>query len=384
MIAKSTPHERGQTMVLVGLMILTFIAILALVLDGGLAYASRRKAQNAADAGALAGAAELCHGGTAASAKTVAETYAITNNLATMASATITNTTSSSGTTRLVKVDATVAYSTTFAAVLGMPSGKALATARAGCFPVCGSTAVLPVAWSCRSPVGLPESSNCQIAFGPGNTYIVMDNLKLAVDAKCISAGGSIDCDLNNDGVDDMSVGGDRSWLDLTGNDAPSDTKSYLLGGFGGVVTQHWWLSGNDGVADTIFQTAATLVNKTVTVPVFDLKCKPDPNAVPPIVCPPNPLPHPIEDNIDHIAQAGSSTDYHIIAFADFKITCVADKPSDVCAGKNAFAATNPMSQGDFQSFKRSRAISLKAQAPTCSPARSPWGQRTSNLMSST
>ena len=52
--------ERGQSLVLVVLGFLAFIAILALVLDGGNAYAAKRQAQNAADAGALAGATFMC------------------------------------------------------------------------------------------------------------------------------------------------------------------------------------------------------------------------------------------------------------------------------------------------------------------------------------
>ncbi len=47
--------ERGQTLVLVSLAFLAFVAILALVLDGGNAYTAKWQAQKAADAGALAG-----------------------------------------------------------------------------------------------------------------------------------------------------------------------------------------------------------------------------------------------------------------------------------------------------------------------------------------
>ncbi len=49
-------REDGQSLVIVALGMVAFIAILALVIDGGNAYAAKRQAQNAADAGALAGA----------------------------------------------------------------------------------------------------------------------------------------------------------------------------------------------------------------------------------------------------------------------------------------------------------------------------------------
>ena len=53
-------NEKGQTLVLVVLGFIAFVAVLALVLDGGNAYAAKRSAQNAADAGALAGAQYMC------------------------------------------------------------------------------------------------------------------------------------------------------------------------------------------------------------------------------------------------------------------------------------------------------------------------------------
>ena len=60
MNSKRNIRERGQTLVLVVLGFLAFVAVLALVLDGGNAYAAKRQAQNAADAGALAGAQYMC------------------------------------------------------------------------------------------------------------------------------------------------------------------------------------------------------------------------------------------------------------------------------------------------------------------------------------
>jgi len=51
-----SPSERGQAMVLIVLSILGLIAITGLAVDGGMAYADRRQAQNAADAAVLAAA----------------------------------------------------------------------------------------------------------------------------------------------------------------------------------------------------------------------------------------------------------------------------------------------------------------------------------------
>ena len=46
-------REHGQTLVIILLGMSAFIAFLALALDGGYAWSQRRKAQAAADAGAL-------------------------------------------------------------------------------------------------------------------------------------------------------------------------------------------------------------------------------------------------------------------------------------------------------------------------------------------
>ncbi len=52
--------EEGQSLIQVALMLVVLIGFVALAVDVGNAYAQRRRMQNAADAGALAGAYELC------------------------------------------------------------------------------------------------------------------------------------------------------------------------------------------------------------------------------------------------------------------------------------------------------------------------------------
>src|SRR5260221_13985986 len=77
--------ERGQSAVIVALLLVALVGMLALVLDGGNAFWQRRVAQNAADAGALAGAREWCNTQNATSAANRATEYAITRNGATKA-----------------------------------------------------------------------------------------------------------------------------------------------------------------------------------------------------------------------------------------------------------------------------------------------------------
>ncbi len=53
----ATTAENGQTLVWVALAMVVLLAFVGLAIDGGAVYAERRRMQNAADAGALAGAA---------------------------------------------------------------------------------------------------------------------------------------------------------------------------------------------------------------------------------------------------------------------------------------------------------------------------------------
>ena len=54
--------EDGQALAQTAITMMLLLAIVSLAIDVGLAYAERRHMQNAADAGALAGAWELCFG----------------------------------------------------------------------------------------------------------------------------------------------------------------------------------------------------------------------------------------------------------------------------------------------------------------------------------
>ena len=56
------PGQRGQTLVLVALSLVVLLLVAGLAIDVGVWYGARRHMQNAADAGALAGAWEICHG----------------------------------------------------------------------------------------------------------------------------------------------------------------------------------------------------------------------------------------------------------------------------------------------------------------------------------
>lgn len=52
----------GQVLVWVAVLLVVLLAIAGLAIDGGIGLSQRRQMRNAADAGALAGARELCLG----------------------------------------------------------------------------------------------------------------------------------------------------------------------------------------------------------------------------------------------------------------------------------------------------------------------------------
>jgi uncharacterized membrane protein len=104
---KTYSSENGQTLVFVVLVLFVLFGMLALVLDGGMAYAQRRTAQNAADAGALAGVVYLCESSTnQIMAETAAIEYAGRNS--------VNDVLVSFPATRQIEVEASVTFSTFF------------------------------------------------------------------------------------------------------------------------------------------------------------------------------------------------------------------------------------------------------------------------------
>lgn len=333
----SDRSERGQSLVIVTLLLIALIGMLAIVLDGGYAYLQRRIAQNAADAGALAGAREWCMTKNADQAVARALEYAVDRNGAVEADASV-----DSGE---VTVNARIPFQTAFGRIFGQPEITAIAEAAAGCFVPGAATGALPVAWSCRPPAagwGSEPIKDCEIQYG--KTYIIMDSPSTGSDVYCQdppNSGeppGSMDCDYDNDGADDIVAGGNRSWLDLNGGGGGSnELANWILGGYGVELKTHTWFGGQTGVANNVFQAAATRVGQDLILPIFDYYCDQS-GALPSTMCPS--LYHYGPDPIDTtVAGGGAAAVYfHIITFAVFHITCVdaPGVPGPACPGKKA------------------------------------------------
>ena len=114
---KFRPLEKGQSLILVVILAFAFLAMLALVLDGGYSYFQRRLAQNAADAGALAAADTLCETESWVAAEADGIHYAVVENEADTAVPILVG-------ERMVKVDTTITFDTFFASLNKSPLGN--------------------------------------------------------------------------------------------------------------------------------------------------------------------------------------------------------------------------------------------------------------------
>lgn len=349
--------ETGQVIPFVVLMLFVIIGMTALILDGGSVMSGRRTAQAAADAGALAGAKRACAG--LSDSVVVAEAYAY-NSGATFAAATVDGT--------LVTVNASVETSSFFARIFGVETLEASAEATAGCYGVNGQS-VAPLSWYCRAnSLGgegpYPEEYGCEIqtldwnvleplltgetssvvisdydgiertyykdgtnivdstGTPPEQIYIVIDSDKV-----CVEDGGDLPCDLDGDGKKDLQLSGDRGWIYLTAG--TSNISDWIdLGPHPDIrLKTHIWLSGKSGVAASVYNKMikSGFIGEVILIPVYNYVCDGDPRVDAACVIeahasPPWPL-FSGEDDFSEIRN--SQTNYHIIAFEPFYVTCI-------------------------------------------------------------
>jgi hypothetical protein len=352
----------GQILVIFAIGLTVMVALAALILESGQTYLHRRQAQAAADAGALAGARLMCAGSNSDTAViTAAQNYAIQQNGATTAAGRIETT---SGRKEVV-LDVTIQQNS-FMGVFGTGSMPIPASAAAACFPAGGP--VMPIAWSCKAPVGgSSDSPDCEILnldwiteFKPlidsdkdyfkshirPELYIFMDSGK--IDEHCISQGGVINCDSNGDGVDDFKVGGGRSWLDLNGGGGgSSELITWIEGQFNGQLRLHQWVPEQSGVSTNVFHALDCSVigtNKNgcrnpknpVILPVFNYFCNGKPTLAGNESCLTGAHTDPADISLDQvISQNNNSTYFHLVGFAPIYVTCVDDGNAG-CPGHDA------------------------------------------------
>jgi hypothetical protein len=367
--------EYGQSLVLISIFVVGFVAMLLLVLDGGNAYFNRRVAQTAADAGALAGARAYCEDENESAAVAAALDY-VGRNGAQATSGDVTVNTS----TGEVQVVTQVDFSIFFGGIAGRPTGTATALAAATCTPPSFAISPLPVAWSCHPPIleddapepepGGPLPCDLDVwdydLYGRDpnpddpeeakHYYLVMDSINMNDELICVNPpnsmydtecdggicdeaddyiDGYVDCDTDNDYDNDVFGKGDRSWVDLDGGGGgANELIDYIKGEIDFSVLIHTWMSGQDGNAVSVYHAVNDyLIDQLAIIPVFDM------------ACPGHPEDNQGNDNcqIHRIADGDEADDivtpnegqgksyFHIISFALFKITCVRSVPNNSC-----------------------------------------------------
>lgn len=363
-IKKFKNLEIGQVIPMVVLMMFAIIAMVALILDGGSIISNRRTAQAAADAGALAGAQRACYGyGDAASVATI---YATNNGATSVHIPLVTNS--------QITVVATVENDSFFARIFGVTNLTAVADATAGCYAVMGR-GIVPIAFHCEADtiggaLPNPDMYDCimlgldwktelkpllsgqtkqidgvdysmndtQIVNSSGvppidRMYIIMDDDKV-----CESDGGTIKCDLDGDGKDELKFGGKRGFLypdnvNSIANFVAKGPKTDIN------IRSHKWLTGAQAVSTSVYNqmVSSGYVGSVVLVPVFNYLCPDDPRVGSPetnecmINAHKNPWPPYPDYGCDTSSIRGSKDNYHILAFAPFYISCISTKAD--CAG---------------------------------------------------
>ena len=204
-MSKRKRRENGQSLILVALLLLVFIGILALVFDGGYTYFMRRNAQNAADAGALAGARVYCDNLDAALGRETALNYVHENDALVYPNDSTTDIGISGN---KVTVETVIEFNNFFGRIFGRKTTQAVAHAAAGCYSPSIAEGVLPVIWFCKpslaGEVSEDEVGKCLEKFINDVTlqdylenpkpegeiypelYVVMDDMSYDVDLPCI------------------------------------------------------------------------------------------------------------------------------------------------------------------------------------------------------
>lgn len=359
--------QRGQSLVVMAVALVVLVGLAALIIDGGSIYLNRRRAQTAADAAALAGAHTKCvEHGTLADIQNIATKYAVTENGATaVESVTI-------DVNGQVVVRTRVESPSFLASIFGSQKDMARAEAAAGCFIPGSLKNLLPISWACQPPAGgstgdctihsipwdlfngqlwpryraqLGQGGSLLLDEGDGVTwqsyvdglplgrtipYLVMNDSTFDT-TQCAPpvGGGTLVCDFNGDGVLDLTGGGDRGWLALSGGGA-STLSNLIVNGDPNPISVPQWFPNQPGADSSVFIKAkANIEGKMVLVPVFNAYCPSATTASVPTAC--------AEYQSGDLVAPGSgySPYFRVAGFVPFFVTCISSKPNEQCPVKS-------------------------------------------------
>jgi hypothetical protein len=262
--------QGGQALVQVALMMVVLLGFVALAVDVGFTYGERRRMQNAADAGALAGARELCFGDPNMAIDT-AWAYAVTRNGAQQADVSIENYT--------VTVTARETVNTFIAGIVGYPTMDVSAIAAAECGEARSAAGLWPVAF--YIPVWEDLYSGGE-GCNEAEFYVWNDDKE----PDCTV----YDCDVDDDGRTDFVIGGDRGWLDFSDvvvdpyNDpcvqsgcGASELECYIRWDEAALIELPACIPGDSGVKAGVKDGVESRIDDWVRIPLYEqIGCPPE------------------------------------------------------------------------------------------------------------
>lgn len=258
-------NPKGQVLVIVVILVFGIAAMLMLILDGGFDYMYRRQAQNAADAGALAGVVEICGGNPDYVAAKAAATDYVERNGAIIHPDFIDDA-SFFPTSDSITVTTQITFKTSFGKLFDLDEIQVRADASAECGNVVTADGVIPSAFPCdpNPPEGeegysdLSDSVDCKVKFGDPEAQIgdyveddedLWDEMVIMVDSSddtlyCQPA-GPIDCDINGDGIPDIISADSKGWLNLNGGVIDTtELVNWITNGYDDVqISPNTWVS---------------------------------------------------------------------------------------------------------------------------------------------
>lgn len=281
MKARTSRKQSGQTLIMVAIALLVLLFFVALAIDGGHLYAERRRMQNAADAGALAGAWEICFGTEDPWVK--AQNFAEQNGAERYDPARPSETTEAFVGAWTVRVDARETTPTFIARVMGIDEALITASAKAACGEAASACGLWPVALAQSRWEEIVEAGGCENA----TPFYLWhgDNDEQIPDCEIY------DCDVPDetgykDGINDIVDQEGRAYLDFSDFANPEfpdhcpikegcgsdELYCRFLEGSAEIITIGDCLPGLGGTRAVIRKAVEERIGDAVSFPIFDSK----------------------------------------------------------------------------------------------------------------
>jgi hypothetical protein len=282
MLSRKFGGDEGQSLIQFALIFIALLAFVALAVDTGNAFATRRKLQNAADAAALAAARELCLDNTATQATNAASTYLV-NNGARPIGAISSNysTIKISGDNTRVDINARGSAESIFGDLITDQSIEVTAFANSACGRAASACGLWPVIFKAT----LWDGIEC------GKTIAVWDAANDNKQVECFIGGKyepnlckCYDCDSQNVGIDDFMVVSDvsRGWLDFPATSDPlyrdvckesgagaAELKCTVANDYQGRMVLPTWVKALNGVKASALKEVENRVGDQVRIPLY-------------------------------------------------------------------------------------------------------------------